>query len=389
MKKVRFGIIGLGNQGSHYAEILNSGSIENGILSALCDINEAKIHGIKEKFSDKSYPSFTDYKKMLDSGLCDAVLVETPHYLHPEIAIEALKRDINVIVDKPAGVYAKQVRQMNEAAKKSKAKFAVMFNMRMNCLYRKMREIIAAGGIGRLQRVSWIITNWFRTQDYYDSGSWRATWDGEGGGVLINQCPHQLDLISWVVGEQPSAVRGFCQYGKWRNIEVEDEVTAFLEYESGASGVFITTTGEAPGTNRLEVSGTLGKLVCDAKSLFYHKNDEDSIEVAMTKKGFSRPECNVTEVETDGKNPQHEGIISNFANAILGLEEQFIDGAEGIRNVELMNAIEYSGWLGGERVSLPVDEDAYLEALNEKRASSRIKKVAEERVIDTSNSYGT
>lgn len=389
MKKVRFGIIGLGNQGSHYAEILNSGSIENGILSALCDINEAKIHGIKEKFSDKSYPSFTDYKKMLDSGLCDAVLVETPHYLHPEIAIEALKRDINVIVDKPAGVYAKQVRQMNEAAKKSKAKFAVMFNMRMNCLYRKMREIIAAGGIGRLQRVSWIITNWFRTQDYYDSGSWRATWDGEGGGVLINQCPHQLDLISWVVGEQPSAVRGFCQYGKWRNIEVEDEVTAFLEYESGASGVFITTTGEAPGTNRLEVSGTLGKLVCDGKSLFYHKNDEDSIEVAMTKKGFSRPECNVTEVETDGKNPQHQGIISNFANAILGLEEQFIDGAEGIRNVELMNAIEYSGWLGGERVSLPVDEDAYLEALNEKRASSRIKKAAEERVLDTSNSFGT
>ena len=390
MNQVRYGIIGLGNQGTNYMlKIFDGGKAENAVVTAACDINEKKIEAIKEKTKNKQVTYFTDYREMLDSGLCDAVLIEVPHYDHPEMVKEALKRNINVICEKPAGVYTKQVREMNEAAKESKALFAMMFNQRTNCLYRKMREIIAEGGIGELQRVNWIITNWFRSQQYYDSGSWRATWAGEGGGVLINQCPHQIDLVQWIVGEMPVSVNGFCQYGKWHDIEVEDEVTAYFRYKNGATGVFITTTGEAPGTNRLEISGTKGKLLCEQDKLTFVRNKIDTLEWSRTTtEGFKKPPQETVEIETDGKNPQHAGIINNFTAAILGEEPLFVDGREGIAGVELMNAIELSGWNGGETISLPVDEDRYLRELDAHRAASRLKIVDDGAVADTAGTFG-
>lgn len=391
MNQVRYGIIGLGNQGSSYAlKIFDAGKAENAVLTAMCDINEAKIENVKAKTTNKDAVYFTDYKEMLDSGLCDAVLIEVPHYSHPEMVEECLKRNIHVICEKPAGVYTKQVREMNAASEKSGALFGMMFNQRTNCLYRKMREIVMEGGIGELQRVNWIITDWFRTQQYYDSGSWRATWEGEGGGVLINQCPHQIDLVQWVVGEMPVSVNGFCQYGKWHDIEVEDEVTAYFRYKNGATGVFITTTGEAPGTNRFEISGTKGKLLCENNKLYYYKNEVDSMEWSKSsKEGFKKPAKEIIEVETDGKNPQHAGIINNFTAAILGTEPLFVEGVEGINGVELMNAIELSGWNNGEAITLPIDEDRYLKELNAHRAVSRLKVVDDNAVTDTTGTYGS
>lgn len=389
MKKIRFGLIGLGNQGSSYTfNIFDNGLVENGVITAFCDINPAKIENIKEKTKSKNVVYFDDYKKMLDSGLIDVAMVETPHYQHPEIVIECLNRGINVICEKPAGVYADQVKEMNEVAKKKNAIFSMMFNQRTNCVYRKMKEMIANGELGEIQRVTWIITDWFRTQQYYDSGSWRATWEGEGGGVLINQCPHQIDLIQWVIGMMPKTVRGFCHYGKWHDIEVEDDVTAYFEYENGATGVFITTTGEAPGSNRFEVSGTKGKLLCEGGKLYFYKNIQDSKEFALDPKNtFGNLPSKRIEVETDGKNPQHAGIINNMANTLLGLEKLFVEGTEGIHGVELMNAIELSGWKGGEPVSVPVDGKVYLEELNKHRATSRLKVVDDSAVANTAGTY--
>lgn len=388
MRKITFGIVGMGNQGSHYARLLQDGKIDNGVLACVCDNNPVKLENAKNKFPEAK--CFDNYLEMLDSGDCEAVLVETPHYQHPEIVMECLKRGLHVICDKPAGVYTKQVREMNEAAAKSNAKFAMMFNQRTNCVYRKMREIIAEGGIGELQRVTWIITDWYRTQAYYDGGSWRATWAGEGGGVLINQCPHQIDLVQWVLGQMPTKVHGFCHYGKWHDIEVEDDVTAYFEYANGATGVFITTTGEAPGTNRFEVSGSKGKLICEGDTLWHYKNERDNIEVCKTSdKGFDTPKCEKVVVETDGKNPQHAGIINNFANALLGLEELFVEGVEGINGVELMNAIELSGWKQGAEITLPVNEDEYLEELNARRATSRLKTGGDDKVADMGNTFGS
>ena len=388
MKEVRYGIVGAGNQGTYYALRLDGKEVPDSRLTAVADINPVKIDAIRGKLSDNVL-YYDDYKKMLDDGVCDAVLVVVPHYSHPEIVIECLKRNVHVITDKPAAVYTKQVEEMNAAAEKSKALFGMMFNQRTNALYRKMKEIIAAGGIGELQRVNWIITDWFRTQNYYDSGSWRATWKGEGGGVLINQCPHQLDLVQWVVGEMPVSVNGFCKYGKWHDVEVEDEVTAYFEYANGASGVFITTTGEAPGTNRFEVSGTKGKLLCENKKLFYYKNAEDSQVFSHTsKESFAAPKCEVIEPETDGKNPQHVGILTNFTEAILGKASLFVDGREGIRGVELMNAIELSGWQAGARVDLPINGDIYYDELMKHVKTSRFKTGNDNAVEGTLN-FGT
>lgn len=391
MKKVRFGIVGIGNQGTYYANLLKDNKVENGILVALCDIDKEKLQIAKDKFGDVEGVKFYDnYLSMLDDNVCDAVLVETPHYDHPEIVIECLKRDINVICDKPAGVYTKQVREMNEYAKTSKALFTMMFNQRTNCIYRKMKEMIDEGVIGELQRVTWIITDWYRTQTYYDNGSWRATWAGEGGGVLINQCPHQIDLIQWILGQMPKRVTASCHYGMWHDIEVEDDVTAYFEYENGATGVFITTTGEAPGTNRLEISGTKGKLLSEDGSLIFYRNEIDSIENSKTSdKGFDKPKCEKINVETDGNNPQHLGILNNFANAVLGIEELFIQGEEGINGVELMNAMELSGWKNASPVTLPVNEDEYLEILNVKRQNSRLKKKTKAVVMDINGSFGS
>ncbi|MBR5881631.1 MAG: Gfo/Idh/MocA family oxidoreductase [Clostridia bacterium] len=391
MEKVRVGIIGLGNQGTHYmAGLFNPGKIPNGVITALCDNNPAKIEAMKARTVGQDVAYFDNYVDMLDSGLCDMVMVVVPHYFHPEMVMACLERGIHVICDKPAGVYTKQVKEMNECAKKSGALFAMMFNQRTNCVYRKMREIVQAGGIGELQRVTWIITDWYRTQQYYDSGSWRATWEGEGGGVLINQCPHQIDLVQWVVGEMPVAINGFCQYGKWHDIEVEDEVTAFFRYKNGATGVFITTTGEAPGTNRFEISGTKGKLLVEGNKLMYWHNENDSQEWARSADtGFVPPKCTITEVETDGENPQHMGIINNFIAAIRGEEPLFVDGTEGINGVEMMNAMELSGWNNGETITLPVDEERYLKELNAHVASSVKKECDDGAVADTAGTFGS
>jgi len=388
MKEIRYAVVGAGNQGTYYALKLAKGEVAASRLTAIAETNPVKTEAIKAKLPE-GILYYSDYKKMLDDKVCDAVLVVVPHYSHPEIVIECLKRGVHVVTDKPAAVYTKQVEEMNAAAEKSKALFGMMFNQRTNCLYRKMKEIISSGGIGALQRVNWIITDWYRTQNYYDSGSWRATWKGEGGGVLINQCPHQLDLVQWVVGEMPVSVRGFCKYGKWHDVEVEDEVTAYFEYKNGASGVFITTTGEAPGTNRFEVSGTGGKLLCENGKLFYYKNEEDSADYCRTsKESFSKPKCEVFEPETDGQNLQHVGILANFTRAILGEEPLFVDGKEGIRGVELMNAIELSGWNDGEKIDLPIDGNKYYKALMEHVAVSRYKE-GNDSVVEGTLNFGT
>jgi predicted dehydrogenase len=379
MEKVRYGIIGLGNQGSYYTKIFKSGDVKNGVITALCDNNPKKIEIIKERYDLAEVKFFSDYIEMLDSGLCDVIIVATPHYDHPKMVVTCLEKGLHVICDKPAGVYAKQVKEMNAEAAKHEKLFGMMFNQRTNCTYKKMREMIKNGDIGELQRVTWTITNWVRTQQYYNSGGWRATWSGEGGGVLINQCPHQLDLVQWIVGEMPTAVRGFCNYGKYHEVEIEDEVTAYLEYKNGATGVFITTTGEWPGANHLEISGTKGKLVCEAGSkLTFYKSECDTRDFIKDYKIIGEkaaPDVEVIEVDTGDDRPEHRGILNNFTETVLGNEELFVSGFEGINMVQLMNAIEYSGWMGGERVALPVNEDKYLKAL--KKHAKKSKKIGE------------
>ena len=384
-KAVRFGIIGFGNMGTGHGRSFRDGKIGDGVLAAVADIDPERLKNVSDYGAGIAV--YHSGEELIEKSDVDAVIIATPHYLHPPLAVAALKRGFNVVCEKPAGVYTKQVKEMNEAAKTAKGLFTVMFNQRTNPVYRKMREIILSGGIGTIKRVNWIITDWYRSQSYYDSGSWRATWSGEGGGVLINQCPHQLDLIQWVTGLRPQKVRAFCHFGKWHDIEVEDDVTAYLEYANGATGAFITSTADCPGDNRFEVLGTMGKLVCDGKTLEYDRLETDERTFNATYRGgFGTPEWARVPVEITGENTQHAGILTNFARAIRGKEPLFVDGKEGIYGVELMNAMYLSTWLN-ETVSLPVDDDVYLAELNKRIASSRAKTGAG-KVLDTSGTYG-
>lgn len=277
---------------------------------------------------------------------------------------------------------------MNEAAAKSDRVFAMMFNQRTNHVYRKMKELVDSGVYGKIKRVNWIITDWYRTQAYYNSGGWRATWDGEGGGVLLNQCPHNLDLLQWICG-LPVKVQAFCHNGKWHNIEVEDDVTAYLEFANGATGVFVTTTADAPGTNRFEITLEKAKMVCENNKLTLFVLDENERDYCFqATEGFVPPSGHLEEVETDGENLQHVGVLRAFAANILRGEPLVAAGEEGINGLMLSNAMHLSSWLG-KPVALPIDEDLFLEKLNELRQNSMKKENVQEVTFDTSNSYGT
>ena len=384
MEKIRFGIIGVGAQGGSYAAFL-SGKAKgfpgmpapecppHCALGALCDIDPAKEAMCKEQYPD--YPFFKDWKEMVASGACDAVITTVPHYLHPEIAIYCLEHGMNVLVEKPAGVYAKAVRQMNEcAAAHPDVAFGIMFNQRTNKLYQKVKEIVESGELGEIRRSNWIINSWWRPDSYYRQSAWRATWGGEGGGVLVNQAPHQLDLWQWICGV-PSKVYAKCLYGCHRDIIVENDVTIVTEYPNGATGSFVTCTHDPIGTDRLEIDLTGGKIVVDNSKtahVYRLKKDENEMngkmsmmEVAKLMMGNAAGGLYDEETfeNTDGWGKQHTTVMENFACHILEGTPLLAPGSDGINGVNLANATLLSSWLGKE-VDNPVDEDLYLAELN-------------------------
>ena len=388
MQKVKLGIIGVGNMGSAHAKNITAGEVPEMEVTAVADRSEQRRQWAKENLPE-GVKIYTEGSELIDAGVCDAVLIAVPHYQHPELAIRAFGRHLHVMCEKPAGVYTKQVREMNEAAAKSNRVFAMMFNQRTNAVYRKMHEIITSGEMGAIKRVNWIITDWYRTQAYYDSGCWRATWAGEGGGVLLNQCPHNLDLWQWIFG-MPKRVRADCYVGKYHHIEVEDDVTINAEYENGATATFITTTGECPGTNRLEISGDRGKIVIENNKLHFWKLAEPERKFCFeTSEGFPHIAMEDYDVECPGENSQHRGILQNYTDALLDGTPLLAHGEEGINGLTLSNAAFLSSWTGHGWVDLPLDEDKFYAMLQEKIATSNYHKTVKETVFSTEGTYGS
>ena len=385
MSKIRLGVIGVGNMGRSHCKNIKEGKCPEIELVAISDSNPKRIQAMKDD-GYENVTFFTSAEEMMDSGLIDSVLVAIPHYYHAEYAIMAMKKGLHVMVEKPAGVYTKQAREMNDVAKESDVVFAMMFNQRTNHIYRKAKELVSGGQLGELRRVNWIITNWYRPQVYYDSGDWRATWSGEGGGVLLNQCPHQLDLLQWICG-LPVSVQAFLKFGQWHDIEVEDDVTAYMEFENGATGCFVTTTGDAYGTNRLEIQLEKGKIVIeDGKIRVWEFAVSEPEFSRTTDNPFAKMEKKELEIVTDGKNEQHYGVMNAFAAAILRGEPLIANGEEGINGLMLSNAMHLSAWTES-KVSLPIDEEVYYEELMKHVKTSKRKATTIEVVADTSGTY--
>jgi predicted dehydrogenase len=373
-KTRRLGIVGLGAQGSLYAELIYGGTIPNLELGAICEGNPATRQIVESKYPAAAcYP---DYLTMLDSSTVDAVIICVPSYLHPQMGIEALQRGNHVLLDKPAGIYTKQVKELNAvAATKPELTFAIMFNQRANPLYRKIKEIVSSGAIGEIRHTSWIMTTWWRPQGYYDQAAWRGTWGGEGGGVLVNQAPHQLDLWLWICG-LPQSVYAKVAYGFRRAISVEDEVTAVVDYGQGASGVFITATHDVVGTDRFEILGDSGKIVVEnsatatvTRLMKPERELGDAMELADIAKVLSGrmdlSDCYSSEViESESqRGVQYAEMLGNFAANILDGTPLIAPGVEGINSVRLANAIHLSSWTGQE-VPFDFDDDEYLAELN-------------------------
>lgn len=383
MQKVRLGIIGVGNMGSSHIKNYLKGAMPEIEITAVADIKPDRLDWAKEQLPDVH--TYDTASALMDSGDVEAVLIATPHYDHPPLVIEALEKGLHAMSEKPAGVYTKQVREMNAVADKSNKKFGIMFNQRTNCLYRKAKELVDSKEFGELKRVTWIITDWYRTQAYYNSGGWRATWSGEGGGVLLNQCPHQLDLWQWICG-MPEKITAVCHEGKWHDIEVEDDVMIYAQYPNGATGTFITTTGDYPGTNRLEITLDRAKLICENGKLTVCELAVGTDEYTRTcETGFSSIEFKEYEAELDGRNDQHIEVMNKFAAAVLRDEPMTAAGQEGINGLTISNAAFLSSWLG-ETVTLPIDEDRFYALLQEKINNSTFKKVVKEAINENMDS---
>ena len=362
---VRLGIVGLGIMGTAHARLVLNGQVPGCELAAICDQNTVVATAFPE------VPFFPDPAAFLRSGKIDAVLICTPHYDHTALGIAALKAGLHLLVEKPISVHKADALRLLSAHRGPDQVFAAMFNQRTDPIYQKLRQLVTSGELGQVRRVNWTVTDWFRTEAYYAHGGWRATWKGEGGGVLLNQCPHNLDLFQWIFG-MPSKVRGFCQLGRYHKIEVEDDVTAYFEYPDGKTGVFITSTGEAPGTNRLEVAAERGRVVLENGRMEFRRNEIPATEFSRTtvEKFSAPPIWDVSIPLPSHRGEQHLGILKNFTNAILKGETLLSPAAEGIHSVELANAILLSSFEDCS-VELPLSAPRFAKLLARLKDSPR------------------
>jgi predicted dehydrogenase len=350
------GIIGLGNMGTIHAGYM--ASIEGATLAAVCDADPKRLEVIT---AQQQCQGFTDPLQMLDSGLIDAVLIATPHYQHVPLALGAFERGLHVLCEKPIAVTIGEARKINQASTNyPQLKFAIMFQARTQPLFAKIRTLIHEGELGPITRITWIATNWFRSHAYYASGGWRATWEGEGGGVLLNQCPHNLDVLQWATGMMPNRVTAIASIAKRHPIEVEDEVSAILEYPNGAIGHFITTTGEAPGTDRLEIAGDRGKLVAEKGKLMFYRTTR-AVQETNRATTQSFPSIETWEIQVPlaaAPAAPHKLITQNFIRAIIADEALIAPATEGAKGLEIGNAMLMSG-LRRQSFPLPLDADEY------------------------------
>jgi len=381
--RIRLGIIGIGNMGSEHCRMILGGACPETELCAVADLRQERREWARRTLPENT-GIYTDGRELIASGRCDAVLIAVPHFQHEPLAVAALEAGLHVLCEKPAAVQADRAEQMIRAAEKAGKTLTFMFNQRTNCIYRAMKALLDSGEMGAMKRMNWIITDWYRTQRYYDSGSWRATWAGEGGGVLLNQCPHQLDLLIWLCG-MPCAVTARCLEGKWHHIEVEDDVTAFLEFPDGATGVFVASTGDLPGTNRLEIDCERGKIVCENGQVKVWRLGVNEREICFhSDDPWYQAEPREFLLETDGKNPQHAGVINAFAAHLLRGEKPVAGAEDGLRALQLSNAIHLSGWTG-QRVEIPAPPEAFNRELERRIAASGTRKT-EDITYDTDHS---
>ncbi|MFA5561040.1 MAG: Gfo/Idh/MocA family oxidoreductase [Eubacteriales bacterium] len=386
--KINVGILGMGNMGQSHGSRIYNGQVPHMQLAAVCDIDPAQLDWARKNLPD--VPVFATAEEMYDSGLIDSVIIAVPHYDHAPYAIQAFEKGLHVYCEKPAGVYTKQVLEMNRAAEQSGKVFALGFQQRTNPAFRIIRDMVRSGELGHIKKVIWIVTNWYRPQAYHDSSAWRSTWRLEGGGTIVNQNPHNIDLFQWMFG-MPSQVMAVIDYGKYYDIEVDDDVNAIFRYDSGTVGIYTTATGEQPGTNRLEISCDMGKLVYENNELIFWKNPMSEREFNRQNKspfGHMETEKIIIDIPKQAMQP-HNALLENFAQAVLEGTALMAPGVEGIKECLLADALYYSDWQGQQWIHTNAfDHDGFWAALQEKiNRSTHVKQARATEAADMNQSF--
>lgn len=364
MQPLRIGVIGLGRQGSIYSDLIASGAVHGAYLAAVCVRSGRRVvdrHGTA---------TFTEAAVMIRSGCVDAVVIATPHPSHAELAIAAIEQGLHVLIDKPMASQLVDCTRILAAHERQGGRsiLATMHHQRLDPRYRRLTELLASGQCGRTQRFAWMNTDWFRSDAYFASATWRGTWAGEHGGLLLNQCPHQLDLIHWLFG-RPVRVLATCRFGAHHPIQTEDEVHALFEFADGMIGSFTASSGEAPGANRLEVATDRGLITVDQHQLTWQRT---YVDVASSRRSSTDPMPILgSELLTEpfpDPGPFHHGVLLNFVDACRNHASPLAPGGAGAAAVELANALLLSSW--EERwVELPLDADRYRTSLDQRCAA--------------------
>ena len=377
MKKVGVAVVGMGNIGSEHAKLIASDVTPSLDLVATCGRGDPFADGI---------PHFETFSGLLDARVCDAIVIATPTMDHPQKALAALAAGYHVLVEKPVAMSVAQAQQVVDSVPGDRV-CAVMLNQRHHPVFAKIKNLLDSDAIGPITRYQWTMTAWYRPDVYYQVSRWRGTWPGEGGGLLINQCIHNLDVLQWWLG-LPSSINAEVAFGKYHDIEVEDEVSARFKHPNGVTGTLVASSGEAPGINSLDIVGDRGMLRFDGDSLFiWQRAGSVARERAETRDMFDVPEFERQEVPIESVASQHAEIFNNFADAIREGAQLATPVAEGLGSLQLANGILLSSWQDKD-ISLPIDAVLYERELQDRITKSDFRTPADIDVqIDMEKSY--
>lgn len=354
-------VIGVGRMGSVHAKNLKKGRIAGARLAAVCDVDEKK----RAYWSSRGIPAYPSVADLLDGVHIDGVMVAVPHPAHPEVVQACLKKGLPVLCEKPISPDLKSAQETVDCANETGVPFYMMYNQRTNRMYRRAKKLLEEGKLGKIRRVNLTVTHWYRSQHYYNQGGWRASWSGEGGGLLMNQCVHQLDILQWLVGV-PEKVFAKCRTVN-RKITVENDVQAILTYPEGYSCVFQASGHELKGVNRLEIACEKGSITIGKRSMTVNYLQKSESEVnETTTKGYGNTSAKKKHyryglfrlIKEALRGGQQANVLDAFSASLAGAKRPLATGAEGMKALSVINAIYLSASKGRE-VTLPLDIEEY------------------------------
>ena len=322
----------------------------------------------KQRAAEIGCAFYEDYRAMLAETKPDVAIIVTPHPLHPSIAIDCLRAGCHVLVEKPMAIDVASADRMVAEADTCGRTLAINFQHRLRPAVEKARQLVVEGAIGALVRTL-SIEPWFRTAYYYRTADWRAKWTSEGGGVLLNQAPHTLDILCHLAG-LPRKVWGWTRT-RYHSIQVEDTAQAMFEYPNGAPGYLTVSTVEVGVAPHLQIIGEKGAIELVGNQLTIYRSTPSSREYMLTSaEMFGKPETSSETLEIPDTSGAHLAVYRDFKAALRDGRQPRCNGREGIMSLELANAITLSSY-ADRAVTLPLDRAAYSELLSDLQAGKR------------------